>query len=229
MTVKLDDLDLVAYVGDDVQGTVKQVRTITNLKVKYDRRMFNAKIASADSVLRDAGRHAVTIFVSGIFFGEDALQGLKVLQDKHRAGEPLQFVSDLTLLAQVKNVLIEGLAISATSGKKHSYLYEIILHEYNEPPAEEKAPSQEQGVQEDTKKEAALEDIAVEVVTPEGEVVKNAKVLIKGPDREIHSETDENGLVEILDAPEGKYEITVEDDERFKDIKKEIEIKKDKG
>jgi hypothetical protein len=227
MTVKLDDLELTAYVGDDAQGTLKQVRTITNLKVMYDRRLFNSRIASTEgSVLGDAGRHAMAVLVSGAFIGEDALQGLKFLEDKHRAGGPFRFVSDLTLLAQVKNVLIESLAITAMSGRKNFFLYEMILREYNEPPAEEKAPSQEEEGKGDTDKESDLQDITVEIVTPQGDIVKNAKVIIKGPDREIRSETDDRGLVEILDVPEGKYEITVEDDDRFKGVKKEIEIKK---
>jgi hypothetical protein len=224
MTVKLDDLELTTYIGDDSQGTLKQVRTITNLKVKYDRRLLNSRIASTEgSVLSDAGRHAMIILLSGTFVGEDAVQGLKFLEDKHRIGGPFQFVSDLTLLAQVKNVLIESLAISAMSGRKNFFLYEMVLREYNEPPAEEKAPSQDKDAKDEIDKEKEIDDIKGQVLDANGKPVPGTTVIVDGPNGQTKLKTDEEGFYELLDVPAGKYTVTVEN---RNDVKVEREIKK---
>lgn len=230
MTVKLDDLELVAYVGDDSQGTLKQMRTITNLKVKYDRRLFNSRIASAEgSVLGDAGRHAMIIMLSGTFVGEDALQGLKFLEDKHRAGGPFQFVSDLTLLSQVKNVVIEGLTISAMSGRDNFFLYEMILREYNEPPAEEKATSQEEDAKDEIDKESKFWDIEGRVLDIEDKPARGVTVLVRGPvEYRITLGDDDDGYYRIRDVPEGKYTATVEE-QGYEDQIAEFDVVKGKG
>jgi hypothetical protein len=227
MIVKLDDLELVAHMTDSADSSPGQLRVINNLKVDYDRRLLFSKVVSADGmVTADAGRYAAKIYLSGMFIGDEALQGMRLLEDKHRAAQPFQFVSDLTILSAIRNVLIEVLAISVTSGKKNNYYYEMILREYNEPTEIEAAPSQDKEAESEVDQNSDLRDILVEVITKDGELVRNAKVLIRGAGKEIRSQTDDDGLVKILDVAEGKYEILVEDDERFKDVRQEVEIKK---
>ena len=113
MSVKLDDIDLNIRHGDSSKGNLDEVRSIRKLGI-HDKRKISEHRGSNTygSILNGTGRHSMRILVEGDFFGKNAKQSMALLRSKYKAGKPLQLISELTLLSQFHNVLIEELNIS---------------------------------------------------------------------------------------------------------------------
>jgi hypothetical protein len=240
MSVKLDDLVISGRIADDAQGTISEVRGMNRLGVLSKRRLIEHRIAGAyGSIISDTGRQALKILVEGEFVGENSMQGITQLRSKYRAGKPVEFTSEITVFAQVKKVLLEELQIFSLAGLQNNYRYRMLLREYKEPPPpspqeeeeiqkeeqEETQPSEQQASKE-AEKQGEIDDIRGQILDAEGNPAKGIKVKIRSAEVEYEPiTTDENGYYELLDVPEGKYEITC-DAEGFEDMKAEVEIKK---
>jgi len=243
MSVKLDDLLLSGRIADDAQSTISEVRGINRVGILSKRRLVEHRIAGAyGSIISDNGRQAMKILVEGQFVGENSMQGIAQLRSKYRAGKPMEFTSEVSAFAQVRKVLVEELQIFSVAGFQNNYKYRMLLREYKETPPpsieEEKEKQKEEGKEEETstqeqqqaskeaEKESQVDDIRGQILDAEGNPAKGVKVKIKSSEVEYQPiTTDVNGYYELLDLPEGKYEITC-DEEGFEDIKAEVEIKK---
>jgi hypothetical protein len=89
------------------------------------------------------------------------------------------------------------------------------------------APDQKKKAQEEVKKESEIHDIRVRVLDSSGRPVKDAEIVIKGPDGERKSKTDEEGYILMKDVKEGSYQITSKE-ERFRNVKQDVTVKKGK-
>jgi hypothetical protein len=236
MSVKLDDLLLNGRTADDAQSTISEVRGINRVGILSKRRLVEHRIAGAyGSIISDNGRQAMKILVEGQFVGENSMQGIAQLRSKYRAGKPVEFTSEISAFAQVRKVLVEELQIFSLAGFQNNYKYRMLLREYKEPPPpsleeekeeEEETSTQEQQASKEAEKESQVDDIRGQILDAEGNPAKGVKVKIKSSEVEYQPiTTDENGYYELLDLPEGKYEITCVE-EGFEDIKAEVEIKK---
>jgi hypothetical protein len=224
MSVKIDDLILNERTSDDVQGTIKEIRTVRKLNILGRRKLVEQKVAGAyGSTISDVGRRANRILIEGEFMGESATQGITQLRTKYRAGKPMEFVSELSTYAQIPKVLIEELQIVSSSGFQNHYKYRMILREYVEPPPEEQTPPAEE-----SPVETEIDDIRGQVLDEEGNPAAGKKVKISGPDGETEVTTDENGYYELLDVPEGNYVVT-SDEEGYEDLRIEFEVRKGQG
>ncbi|MGA8405003.1 MAG: hypothetical protein WB664_09320, partial [Nitrososphaeraceae archaeon] len=60
------------------------------------------------------------------------MNGMSSLRIKYKKGEPINLVSDITLLSSINKVMIEELRIQMSSSVQLSYEYQVILREYVE-------------------------------------------------------------------------------------------------
>ena len=60
------------------------------------------------------------------------MNGMSSLRTKYKKGEPINLVSDITLLSSINKVMIEELRIQMSSSGQLSYEYQMILREYVE-------------------------------------------------------------------------------------------------
>src|SRR6478752_707522 len=134
MSVKLDNLDLNIRQGDSSKGTLDEVRSIRKLGIHDKRKLSEHRGSSTyGSILSDNGRHSMRIIIEGDFFGKNAKQTMTLLRSKYKAGKPLPLISELTLLSQLHNVLIEELNVYTLWKLPICYSYSMILREYKEP------------------------------------------------------------------------------------------------
>jgi len=104
-------------------------------------------------------------------------------------------------------VIIEDLVVEEAAGKANRYAYHITLKEYREPKPTKEEPPPEQKAEE---KQSEIDDIRGKILDADGNPSKDVTVLINGPSGETRVKTNDEGIYEALDLPEGKYEITVE-------------------
>ena len=227
MSVRIDDLDLIIRREEADQSLIHEIRTINRVATRARRRLAEHRVAGiSGSILKDVGRPALQIALEGEIMGETARESLTALKTKYESGEALPFASDLTGLAQVEKVLIERLDVVAAAGRPNSYRYEMILREYVEPPPPpEAAPSQDAEAEEQAEQESEVDDIRGKIVDAGGDPLKGVSVIVTGPAGEHRVKTTEDGGYEVLDVPEGDYEIAV-DAEEFEELKTEVKVKK---
>jgi hypothetical protein len=84
---------------------------------------------------QDLGRGALAVQLSGSLWGDEARDTfLKELREKFLAGEPVDFIADITKESELERVLIESLSLEEQSSDGDIFHYRIILREYTEPP-----------------------------------------------------------------------------------------------
>jgi Carboxypeptidase regulatory-like domain len=229
MSVKLDDIDLSKAVKEEADSSSLEIRTIYGIGITDIRNLVEIEIpGSAGNMLQDMGCEPVKISFFGEIMGLNSIQTLEKLFSKYDAGTPFEFHSDITALAEVNKVILEEFQIEEAAGSISNYKYRMLLREYKEPPPprEEAPPDQDQQASEEAEKESEIDDIRGQLLDAEGNPAKGVKVKIKGPGVEYEPiTTNENGYYELLDVPEGKYEITC-DEEGFEDLKVDVDIKK---
>ena len=244
MSVKLDDIDLTKAVKEqETSSSFSEIRTIHAINITDRRNIVEIEIpGSQGNMLQDMGCEPVNISFFGEIMGLTSIQTLEKLFSKYDAGTPFEFHSDITAIAEVNKVILEEFQIEEAAGSISNYKYRMLLREYKEPPPpsleeeqqeeeqkqkeEGETPAREQQASKEAEKESQVDDIRGQVLDSEGNPAKGVKVKIKSSEVEYQPiTTDENGYYELLDLPEGKYEITY-DEEGFEDIKAEVEIKK---
>ena len=133
MSIKLDDLDLSAVKGQLSMGLRSQTSSVTRIGT-IDRRRIIKHDASAvyGTIVDDQGKASARLLIEGRFVGDDAMNGMSSLRTKYKKGEPINLVSDITLLSSINKVMIEELRIQMSSSVQLSYEYQLILREYVE-------------------------------------------------------------------------------------------------
>jgi hypothetical protein len=133
MSIKLDDLDLSAVKGQLSMGLRSQTSSVSRIGT-IDRRRIIKHDASAvyGTIVNDQGKSSARLLIEGRFVGDDAMSGMSSLRTKYKKGEPIDLVSDITLLSSINKVMIEELRIQMTSSVQLSYEYQMILREYVE-------------------------------------------------------------------------------------------------
>src|SRR5712691_9077015 len=112
MSVRLDDLELVAKEEEADKALIHEMRSISKITVGARRSLVEHRVASANgSILKDTGRAAFRIALEGEIVGEIAKESVTSLRSKYESGEPLPFASDITTLVQIQKILIERLHI----------------------------------------------------------------------------------------------------------------------
>ena len=84
---------------------------------------------------QDLGRGALAVEIVGSLATDDARdQFLKDVREKFLAGDPVDFVADITKESQLEQVLIEELRLEEAADDADMFRYRIVLREYTEPP-----------------------------------------------------------------------------------------------
>lgn len=84
---------------------------------------------------QDLGRGALAVQISGSLFGDEARdEFLKELRGQFLAGEPVDFIADITKESELERVLIVSLALDEQAESADVFRYSIALREYTEPP-----------------------------------------------------------------------------------------------
>jgi len=133
VSIKLDDVDLSAVKGQLSMGLRSQTSSVSKIGT-IDRRRIIKHDASAvyGTIVDDQGKASARLLIEGRFVGEDAMNGMSSLRTKYKKGEPINLVSDITLLSSINKVMIEELRIQMSSSVQLSYEYQMILREYVE-------------------------------------------------------------------------------------------------
>jgi sorbitol-specific phosphotransferase system component IIA len=133
VSIKLDELDLSAVKGQLSMGLRSQTSSVTRIGT-IDRRRIIKHDASAvyGTIVDDQGKASARLLIEGRFVGDDAMKGMSSLRTKYKKGEPINLVSDITLLSSINKVMIEELRIQMSSSVQLSYEYQVILREYVE-------------------------------------------------------------------------------------------------
>jgi len=133
VSIKLDDVDLSAVKGQLSMGLRSQTSSVSKIGT-IDRRRIIKHDASAvyGTIVDDQGKASAMLLIEGRFVGEDAMSGMSSLRTKYKKGEPINLVSDITLLSSINKVMIEELRIHMSSSVQLSYEYQMILREYVE-------------------------------------------------------------------------------------------------
>src|SRR4029079_2401539 len=147
MSIKLDNFDLSIFKGEISLGMRSEIRSIKKMATINKRRIVKHSASGLyGTIVEDAGRNATRILIQGQFIGQDALDGITTLRAKYRKGEPVNLISDVSLLSNIDKVMIDELRIHNVSTVQIAYGYEMILREFIEPPAGESAPPPSQQV-----------------------------------------------------------------------------------
>ena len=119
MRPMLDDLEL---------PLVQEVST-------FDRRMLaELKPPGMDgSLLQNLGRRPTCILLWGVAAGPESRQFVEKLDRKHKAGDPLPFVADITTDSAIENVLIDDLRFQEVAGKTDRFAYVLTLRQHQVP------------------------------------------------------------------------------------------------
>ncbi len=96
---------------------------------------------------QDMGRGALAIEITGSLATDDTRdQFLKDVREKFLAGDPVDFVADISKESELERVLIEELRFEEAANDANMFRYVIVLREYTEPP-EPPAPSLDLGAE----------------------------------------------------------------------------------
>jgi len=89
----------------------------------------------AGSFHQDHGAAAARIVIEGSLAGDEARDGfLTAVREKLAAGEPVDFVADITTATEIEQVLIADLDVQELAGSADGFRYSIALVEFTEPP-----------------------------------------------------------------------------------------------
>ncbi len=90
----------------------------------------------AGSYHQDLGPAPVAIRIEGTLAGDDSRDDfLTAVRDKFKAGDPVDFVADITTATDVEQVLIADLKVLEIAGSSDTFRYAITLTQHVEPPA----------------------------------------------------------------------------------------------
>jgi len=132
--VTLDGLDLVFKKTDASKSVILAMRALRKLDLQKKRKLPDPN--SKNSFVgtgKDMGRSASRVDVEGDVLGEGSHETIGELRSKYLKGEPLEFVSKVTLESDINKVMIEELEINSVKGRPFHFQYRLLLVEYVEP------------------------------------------------------------------------------------------------
>ncbi len=155
MHMKLDDIDLIKRVDRD--GRLEESRSIYNLSVSGKRRIVELQIPGlTGNVFQDMGRNPLRISFDGELVGPEAMNTLQDLKSKFELKEPLPFLTDITTISDVTEVVIENFSVRFETNVATGSRYSMVLREHKSSstgggggPGETKPPSQEESAKKD--------------------------------------------------------------------------------
>ena len=229
--IELDGIKLVKIILDSQTGTTKEIRSVSNIQIEQKRVIVEHTIPGAEAnVLQDLGRSPARISFEGIFYAEDAKKNIEQLKAKYKTGEPISFLSDISSISDITQVLIEQFNITDISTATNTYKYTIVLREYIPPKVkEEKKPETTEEAKEDVEQKTdeakkSLNYIIGRVIDAQGNPVKDASVKISYNEGEYTLTTNEKGVYRKDNLKPGKYTITVSHKNAKSSVTKEITI-----
>lgn len=84
---------------------------------------------------QDLGAHPLVLRLEGSLHGDEAREGfLESVRGLFAAGEPADFVSDITTATTIEKMIVAGLAVEESSDAPGTFRYAIDLLQYTEPP-----------------------------------------------------------------------------------------------
>ena len=113
-----------------------EVPRIENIATTEMRRLAVLPVPGLNGDLhQDLGRNALAVQISGSLYGDEARdEVLKELRAKFLAGEPVDFIADITNESELEKVLVVSLALTERAETADVFHYSIALREYTEPP-----------------------------------------------------------------------------------------------
>ena len=85
---------------------------------------------------QDLGSASVSIGIEGTLAGDEARDAfLNTLRDQIKAGDPVDFVADITTATEIDQVLIADLRVMEVAESPDSFRYWLVLTQHVEPPA----------------------------------------------------------------------------------------------
>lgn len=99
------------------------------------------------SLLQNLGRRPLRLSLWGLMIGSQAQTFLQKLDNAFRAGAPLPFTWDIVADAKLEKVVMEDMRVQELAGKPERYAYVLLLREYIQPIAAEKAAAVDADVQ----------------------------------------------------------------------------------
>jgi hypothetical protein len=129
--VTIDGLDLLLRRDDGKNILV--LRSLKRLDMEHERKNPRQEARySFQKDGKDMGRHASKLIVEGDIMGEKAHETIGDLRKMYIKGEPVEFVSKLSLEYGVNKVMIEELNIDSVKGRPYHFQYALRLVEYIE-------------------------------------------------------------------------------------------------
>ena len=209
----LGGVPLIHVSRDTQTGSIQSQRTVTDIRIQGARTLASNHTISL--LNNDAGRKSIQIQLEGAFHGQDIKEEAKKIRALIKKGEPVTFVSDISALFDVTEVLVESFSMTQKSGSPSSTWYRLALKEYVSAVEDKPAPGQEEAAGEaaDKKSDDALKSVNYltgRVLDAEDEPVPGVDVLITFDDGEYRVKTGEDGVYSVDNLEPGEYVITVD-------------------
>ncbi len=112
-----------------------ELEKLTLVEVRERARLAHYSVPGfAGDLVQTFGRPSVEVLLSGIFFGEDALDNLGKLRKLQQAREPVDFFADAVGEGYFTQVLISRLDLTQRAGRPEEFDFVCEVVEYVEPP-----------------------------------------------------------------------------------------------
>jgi hypothetical protein len=113
-----------------------EVPGIQRIGTIEDRRVIEIPVPGLEgSYHQDLGSGAVSVRIEGTLAGDDARDDfLGKVREMYNAGEPVDFVADITTATHVDKVLLTDLSFREVAGSADTFRYAVVLTQHVEPP-----------------------------------------------------------------------------------------------
>lgn len=113
-----------------------EVPRIERIAAREERRHAALPIPGLSGDLhQDLGRSALVVQIEGSLSSDEARDAfLGEVRQHYLAGDPVDFVADITGESELEQVIIQSLHLEERAGDPSSFRYAIVLREYTEPP-----------------------------------------------------------------------------------------------
>jgi uncharacterized protein DUF6046 len=114
-----------------------EIPKIQRIGTIEDRRLVEVSVPGLrGSYHQDVGSGPVSIRIEGTLASDDQReQFLTEVRGKFTAGEPVEFVADITTATEIQNVLISDLSVREVAGSPDTFRYAMTLTQHVEPPS----------------------------------------------------------------------------------------------
>ena len=114
-----------------------EVPSIERVATTESRRLATIGVPGlAGDLTHDLGSASLAVEIIGSLAGDEAREDfLGALRPPFQAGEPVDFVADITTATELEQVLIERLDVDEVNQAAGGFRYRIVLRQHVEPPA----------------------------------------------------------------------------------------------